>query len=306
MGDIKLLEKIKSYDKDWCYQYQKRIETIQEDMEKYGWTEEDLKNISLEDFEFSPITDKKGKDEATEFIKRYEWLGTIGSFPTHWFGARYKGILGGVVIMGMPNSFSKMLGEETPELERLISRGASASWCPFNLGSKFVMWCIKWMVENTQYRLFTCYSDPQAKEVGSIYQGLNFYYLGQGSGTAVRCINPYNPEKMISDRAFRSRSMFKRFAKDMGIVWQENWCSNTRMLWENIPDDIEEKLRNYSKEMYEKSTKISFPSKHKYAYVLGRDNRETKYLRKKFLELNKTYDYPKRIDNTEMIKKYVR
>ena len=285
MGDIKLLEKIKSYDKDWCYQYQKRIDTLREDMDAHGWTEEDVENISLSDFEFAPITDKKGKDEATEFIKRYEWLGTIGSFPTHWFEARYNGILGGVVIMGMPNSFSKMLGEETPELERLISRGASASWCPFNLGSKFVMWCIKWMVENTQYRLFTCYSDPQAKEVGSIY--------------------PYNSEKIISDRAFRSRAMFKRYAKDLGIKWQDNWCSNTRMLWENIPDEIEEQLRNYSKMMYDKSTKISFPNKHKYAYVLGRDKRETNALRKKFLESNKTYDYPKR-ERTEEEKKYIR
>ena len=36
MSDIKLLEKIKNYDKDWCYQYQKRLDTLQEDMEKYG------------------------------------------------------------------------------------------------------------------------------------------------------------------------------------------------------------------------------------------------------------------------------
>lgn len=305
MGDIRLLEKIKSYDKDWCYQYQKRIDTLPEDMERYGWTEEDVNNISLSDFEFSPIEDKEGKKEATEFIKRYEWLGTIGNFPTHWFGARYKGILGGVVIMGMPNSFSKMLGEETPELERLIARGASASWCPFNLGSKFVMWCIKWMVENTQYRLFTCYSDPQAKEVGSIYQGLNFYYLGQGSGTAVKCVNPYDSSKMISDRAFRSRTMYKKYAKDLGIQWQKNWCNTSRMLWENIPDDVEQKLREYSKMMFEKAKKIPFPNKHKYAYVLGRDKRETNALRKKFLELNKTYEYPKR-ERTEEEKKYVR
>jgi hypothetical protein len=293
MSDIKLLEKIKGYNKNWCYQYQKRIDTLKEDMEALNWTEEDLKNITLNDFEFSYIDSAKGKREATEFIKRYEWLGTIGSFPTHWFTARYKGILGGVVIMGMPNAFSKLLGEETKSIERLIARGASASWCPFNLGSKFLMWTIKWMVENTQYRLFTCYSDPQAKEIGSIYQGLNFYYLGQKSGTTVRCVNPYNPEALISDRAFRARSMYKRYAKDLGIEWQKNWCNDQSMLWENIPDEIEEKLRAYSREMYKKAEKIEFPNKHKYAFVLGKDKRETKLLRKKFEELNKTYNYPK-------------
>ena len=293
MSDIKLLDKIKNYDKDWCYQYQKRLDTLQEDMEKYGWSEEDVKSISLDDFEFSYIDSVENKKEATEFIKRYEWLGTVGSYPTHWFAARYKGILGGVIIMGMPNAFSKLLGEETKNIERLIARGASASWCPFNLGSKFLMWCIKWMVDNTQYRLFTCYSDPQAKEIGSIYQGLNFFYLGQGSGTTVRCINPYNPDKIVTDRAFRARSFYKRYAKDLGIEWQKNWNTDQCMLWDNVPDDIEKKLRDYSKEMYANAKKISFPSKHKYAFVLGRDKRETKALRKTFLELNKTYEYPK-------------
>jgi len=293
MSDIKLLEKIKDYDKPWCYQYQKRLDTLREDMEKYGWSQEDINNISLDDFEFSFISDKKDKEEATAFIKRYEWLGTIGSFPTHWFTARYKGILGGVIIMGMPNAFSKMLGEDTKNIERLIARGASASWCPFNLGSKFLMWAIKWMVDNTQYRLFTCYSDPQAKEVGSIYQGLNFFYLGQGSGTNVRCVNPYNPNVIITDRAFRARSFFKRYAKDLGIEWDKSWNNDQKILWENMPDGIEQKLRDYSKEMYRKAEKISFPSKHKYAFVLGKDKRETKALRKKFLELNKVYPYPK-------------
>ena len=155
------------------------------------------------------------------------------------------------------------------------------------------MWAIKWMVDNTDYRLFTCYSDPQAKEIGSIYQALNFYYLGQNSGTVVRCINPYNKNSIISDRAFRARSMYKRYAKDLNIPWQKNWNNDQSILWDNIPDDIEKQLRDYSKEMYEKSEKIKFPSKHKYAFVLGRDKRETKLLRSKFEELNKIYPYPK-------------
>lgn len=293
MSDIKLLDKIQTYNEAWCYQYQKRLDTLQDDMEKYGWTKETIDRISLDDFEFKNITSSEDKREATKFIERYEWLGTIGAFPTHWFAATYKGILGGVIIMAMPNAFSKLLGEDTRKVERLISRGASASWCPFNLGSKFLMWAIKWMVENTQYRLFTCYSDPQAKEIGSIYQGLNFYYLGQKSGASIRCINPYNPEVLISDRAFRARSMYKHYAKDLGIKWQKDWNRDQKLLWENIPDDVEEQLRTYSKEMYRNSKKIVFPNKHKYAFVLGRDKRETKELRKTFETLNRVYPYPK-------------
>ena len=149
------------------------------------------------------------------------------------------------------------------------------------------------MVDNTHYRLFTCYSDPQAKELGSIYQALNFFYLGQKSGTNIRCVNPYNPKSLITDRAFRARSFYKRYAKDLGIKWQKNWNNDQKILWENIPDDIEKRLRDYSKEMYKKAEKIEFPPKHKYAFVLGRNKAETKALRKKFLGLNKTYPYPK-------------
>ena len=293
MSSLELLNKINDYTEDHCYQYQRRIDTLEEDKKNLGWDDEFIKNINLDEFEFSYIDSKEDKKEATEFIKRYEWLGTVGSFPTHWFVAKYRGIIGGVVIMGMPNAFSKLLGEGTETKERLIARGASASWTPMNLGSKFLMWAIRWMVDNTEYRLFTCYSDPQAKELGSIYQGLNFYYLGQGSGTNTRCINQYNPEKLVSDRAFRARSFYKKYAKDLGIEWQPNWNNDQKMLWENIPDDIEQKLRDYSKLMYQNAKKIEFPSKHKYAYILGKDKRETRALKKKFEELNKTYPYPK-------------
>ena len=70
MGDIRLLEKIRTYDKKWCYQYQKRLDTLKDDMERHGWSEDDLKKISLDDFEFSPITTKSDKAEATKFIQR--------------------------------------------------------------------------------------------------------------------------------------------------------------------------------------------------------------------------------------------
>ena len=106
MSDIKLLEKIKDYDKPWCYQYQKRLETLQEDMERYGWNEGDVSNIFLDDFVFSNVTSKEERKECIEFIKRYEWLGDVSGFPMAWFTARYKGLLGGVIIMSPPKAFS--------------------------------------------------------------------------------------------------------------------------------------------------------------------------------------------------------
>jgi hypothetical protein len=65
------------------------------------------------------------------------------------------------------------------------------------------------------------------------------------------------------------------------------------MNWNNIPNDIEQKLKDYSKYKQSVSEKISMPPKHKYAYVLGEDKKETKMLRKIYEERNKIYPYPK-------------
>jgi len=196
------------------------------------------------------------------------------------------------MLFNMPNAFSKLLGDNTKELERLISRGACISWSPKNLGSSFLMYCLKWMVKNTEYRLFTAYSDPTAKELGTIYQACNFYYLGQKSGTTRRYINPYTG-KMVSDRYFRQKTAYRKYANELGIEWQKDWQHNTGMNWHNVPNDVEAKLREFGKQKQKDSKFIEFPNKHKYAYVLGADKRETKRLRKLFKQRNKTYEYPK-------------
>ena len=179
--------------------------------------------------------------------------------------------------MSVPNAFSKLLGDDTDKIERLISRGACISWSPKCLASAFLMWCIKWMVDNTEFRLFTAYSDPDAKELGTIYQACNFFYLGQHSGAEKRYRNPYTG-KIVSDRFFRQKSAYKRYCMELGIEWG------------GAPT---EQLRDYARKKMRESEVVEYPKKHKYAYVLGRDKRETKFLRKKFLQLNKVYDYPK-------------
>ena len=196
------LNRLKTYNKDWCWQYQMRLDNLQQDISNLV---DDCHNIKLDDFEFRLLTTVEEKEDAVNFIKRHEWLGTITMYTTHYFGAFYKDILAGVITMSVPNSFSKLVGEDTHKLERLISRGACISWSPKCLASKFLMWCIKYMVMNTDFRVFTAYSDPTAKELGTIYQACNFFYLGNHFGTTVKYISPYTG-KLVSDRAFRQKS----------------------------------------------------------------------------------------------------
>jgi len=286
------LDRLKNYDKDHCWQYDIRLNNKEEDLILAGLTEVGASKLKVKDFTFKNVTLKEEQNKLKEFIKRHEWLGTLSQYTTQWFACYYKDTLAGVMLFNMPNAFSKLLGEDTKEMERLISRGACISWSPKNLASNFLTYCIKWMVKNTQWRLFTAYSDPTAKELGTIYQACNFYYLGQNSGTTKRYINPYTG-KMVSDRYFRQKTAYKKYAKELGITWEKNWNHNTGMSWDNVPDDIEKKLRDFSKEKQKSSECIPFPSKHKYAYVLGKNKAETKKLRRLFEDRNKTKPYPK-------------
>lgn len=285
-------ERYKTYDQDHCWQYDIRLKNYDQDLRECGLTQEYTQSLRVGDFDFRNVTDKKEQKNLSAFIKRHEWLGNLSQFPTHWFACYHKEHLAGVIIFNVPNSFSKLLGDDTPKLERLISRGACISWSPKNLASALLMWSIKWMVDHTDYRLFTAYSDPSANELGTIYQACNFYYLGQSSGAVKRYVNPYTG-KFVSDRFFRQKTSYKRYAMELGLPWTDEWKHKTGMNWHLIPDDIEQQLREHSRKKQKESIVITLPSKHKYAYILGRTKNETKWLRKHFLHLNKTYEYPK-------------
>lgn len=223
------ITRLNEYSENHCWQYDVRINKLKDDelyfKNKFNFN---CSELNVSNFIYRPLNSKEEKLQAKKFIERYEWLGNLTQYSTHYFGAFYKEELGGVIIFSMPNAFSKLLGDNTKNIERLISRGACASWTPKSLASQFLMWCIKWMVKNTPYRLFTAYSDPTAKELGTIYQACNFYYLGNNNGTTTRYINPYTG-KLVSDRFFRQRTAYKKYAKELNIEWDKTWTNKCGM-----------------------------------------------------------------------------
>jgi len=282
-----------------CYSHQyiirqKNLKTDLDKLKQYLLSNKlsipNIENLRVKEFDFQFEEKKKVFKEVKEFIERHEWLGKMSLYPTHIFTARYKGILSGVVVMDMPTAFSKLLGDDTKKIERLISRGACVSWSPKNLASSLISYSINWMVKHTQYRLFTAYSDPEANELGTIYQACNFYYLGQKSGTKYKY--KYQ-EKVVSDRYFRSRSFYKRIAKELNIKWQNNWQLGDRVLFYNMPVEIEKEIKQKSKDYQNNADRIKVTPKHKYCYIKGRNKNETKLLIKKFKEKNKVLKYPK-------------
>ena len=264
-----------------------------------GLTEAEVQKLRVTDFEFEYI-DKRNIEkcsEITAFIKRHEWLGKMPTRPTHRFIASYKGKLAGVIVMSTPNAFSNLLGKETRDLEKLISRGACISWSPKNLASSLIMFSLRWMVQNTPFRFFTAYSDVEAKELGTIYQACNFTYLGQSSGARHEYLDPEQPEKgWFADRQFRKTSQTKRYAKELGIEWLKGWSSGDQVHWPRIPIEIKKRIEEHKWQHVYRCQRRVLKKKHKYVYILGRDKRETLKLRKIFDERNPHYvgiPYPK-------------
>lgn len=274
----------------FSHQYLKKMETIQEDLKQLNF---DPNQISASDF----ILSKENiNQEITEFILRYEWLGTIGVMPKWCFTARYQGILGGVVFINEPTAYSKLLGEQTYKFEALIQRGASISWAPKNLGSRLVMFSCHWMVENTEKRLFVGYADPTANEIGTIYQACNFDYLGNNFGVSYLFKHPSMKQgKWFSAQILKRTSSFKKWCNQAGIIPQKFWFKENGFKdIKSIPENIRIKWYEWNRKILKESQKIKVDKKHKYALLVCKNKSEENFLFP--LKNYTTLPYPKRIN----------
>ena len=300
---MEIQKRYNEFKKNHCWQYEIRLKNYNNDLKEANLTEDIVKTLTTKDFNFEYVdkTNKHKCYEISQFIERHEWLGKMPIWITHRFVARLKlnNILAGVIVLSTPNTFSYLLGKENKNIEKLISRGACVSWSPKNLASWLIMKSIKFMVKHTEFRIFTAYSDPEAKELGTIYQACNFLYLGNSFGGKLQFFDNANPKRgWFGVNGFSDRSQIIRYAKLLNIKWQKSWYKyvgskqNYRKInWHNIPKDIALKLKAARKQHQNKCQKRQSLSKHKYAYILGKNRKETREL-KKMLKV-KTYPYPK-------------
>lgn len=286
-------ERFKDLKDNHCWQYEVRLRNTEADLEELGKSASWAEKLRTADFYFSYV-DKTNKEECTEikaFIERHEFLGILPNRPTHRFTARLKdtNTLAGVIVMATPNAFSHLLGKENKNIIKLVSRGASISWAPKNLGSWLLSRACKWMVQNTEFRAFEAYSDPLAKELGTIYQALNWNYLGQTSGTAKVYRDPNALEKgWFSDREFRKKSKYRRYAEAVGISYEEwkKYLGKYTPKWDEMPSGLKDKIKEQERLFRDSCDCRVVPAKHKYCYILGRSKKETKHLRNLFVQCN--------------------
>lgn len=268
------------------HQYNKKSELHKEDLKQLNF---DPHEVKIPDFQ---LTSESLSKEIVNFIKKYEWLETIGVYPKWCFTAKYKDVLGGVILINEPTSYSKLLGDSTPTYEALIQRGATASWAPINLGSKLIMFSYKWMIQNTDKRIFIDYGDEKAGEIGTLYQACGFDYIGKKYGDTHIYQHPER-KKTFTSHSLKRTSSFRKWCKKNKIPLQSHWFTDTGFKnLDRIPQEIKKMWYDWNKKFLNEAKKIRIERKHKYIKIIGKNKKETKHL--KTLKNYKTYPYPKR------------
>ncbi len=154
-----------------------RKESAEKERAGLGFHPEDL---LLSEAVIRPIERK----DAKPVIEQYEYLKCMPAISTHHFGIFFPTSegerLGGVLVYGP--DYAKNLGHWDKygytDNMLLLSRGVCLWWTPHNTASFFISRANRWLRENTDIRVITATVDAMAGEVGTIYQSLNWAYVG--------------------------------------------------------------------------------------------------------------------------------
>jgi group I intron endonuclease len=191
-----------------AHQYKIRLKKSKEENLPFDHRKCDLSKTKIK---------KIDRQTAKKVIVEYEWLGTIPQITRYCFGLYFivddKEYLGGVVIYSDDYAQNTGVWDKYGFEDKLIllSRGVCLWWTPKNTASYFISKTYDWLRSNTKYRIITATVDPAAGEIGTIYQSLNWHYVGLMSGN-------YNSNKetkrfsvLINGKLRYSRSIRKEF-----------------------------------------------------------------------------------------------
>lgn len=185
---------------------------------------------------------------AKRFITKYEWLGNIGS-AKYCYGLSIRGQLAAVVCYTTPTSpvaYARILGPEVRRSVFQLCRGASAHWAPTWAASMTISRSLRLLERDYGARVVLAFADPEAGEIGTIYQAANALYLGIS--------NSRGPGKyIIGGVEYHARAVQKHFG-----------CAAHEYLIEIDP--------NYKR--------FQRTKKHRYAFVLGRGTARKRILEK--------------------------
>ena len=189
--------------------------------------------------------------EAAAIIYRYEWLGTMGP-SGHHYGLMLGPHLAGAVCIskggaGIVGPVYKFLGVEPGELAFLL-RGACVSWAPPGSNSKLVSTAVRLLRQDAPHlKVMGAYADPDAGEIGTIYQACGWYCLGQRKGGPTQIVSPHGRVMntrvlgFISDRRGTSNTEAREWLQNQG--WHVEKASN-KWMYATLLDRTDSTLRD--------------------------------------------------------------
>jgi hypothetical protein len=121
-------------------------------------------------------------DEARNVILANEWLGNLGT-TEHAYGIFFGVHLGGVVCFGRTAGTQvvrSICGSEHSDKVVTLCRGACVHWAHSHSASYLISSACRQM-STKGFHIFAGYSDPEAGEIGTIYQASNWLYCGMTS-----------------------------------------------------------------------------------------------------------------------------
>jgi len=122
---------------------------------------------------------------AKRIIEEYEWLGTMGTTQYH-YGIFFDGVCAGVVCFGYfqamntasgGHPYAPYVGKKYSQNGIQLTRGACTHWAHPHSGSKLISFGLR-EVQKKGFKYAVAFSDPEAGEIGTLYQATNWNYLG--------------------------------------------------------------------------------------------------------------------------------
>jgi len=153
-------------------------EALDADMFGNWWDEIDLslKNSIIEEISF---------DQAKNIIEKYEWLGTMGTTEIS-YGLICGGAIVGVACFGRTagtNASSSVFGQDRDVGVMTLCRGACVHFAHEHSASHLISAACQNIADKGIAKALLAYSDPEAGEIGTVYQACNWIYTGMTSPT---------------------------------------------------------------------------------------------------------------------------
>ena len=168
-------------------------------------------------------------EKAKEVILKYEWLRNMGTTERS-FGLILDGELAGVVCFGKTAGTAtakSVCGEEWARYVVTLCRGACVHWAHPHAASHLISAACRQMANSSRTTksgrvfspayIFVAYSDPDAGEIGTVYQACNWLYCGTTPGTTMYrdATGKLRDTKLIY-AATRSRRGQSKFSDETG------------------------------------------------------------------------------------------